>query len=254
MNESEYAEIYTAINASNIKSLSKRYGVHEKILTMILNQKIVRGVRQRSHEIKKNSQAIKERWIGGDEILFIARELDFPPALISSILLKELGFSDNGKKKAFRDPSLIKEPRLRSEVIKALNEDTIYSPTAHKIQIARGRLGETILSEWLAEKKIEYTAERIEKEPNTKTPDFLLHRVLRINDHQVRWIESKASFGDAELHNYYMEKQYSSYLERLGDGMVVYWYGCLETIKNVKPKLFVVDYTFFPKQYTRLFE
>ncbi|MFQ5815870.1 MAG: TPD domain-containing protein [Candidatus Hydrothermarchaeaceae archaeon] len=52
-----------------------------------------------------------------------------------------------------------------------------------------------------------------------------------------------------------MEKQYSSCLEMFGGGMVVYWYGYVETIREIEPRLFVVDHDFFPESHTKgLFE
>jgi hypothetical protein len=251
MKESEYNKVYNCISFANIQSLSNHYGIPKDILSIILNQKIVRDVRRRYFEIQKKSYSIKKQWTAGEKILSIANGMNFPPALICSLLLKELGFSSKSTKKALKDPLSIHDKRLRSEVLEALREDFVYSPAAHRIQIARGKLGELVLSRWLTDEKISFIPERLAQKANTKTPDFLLEDVVRINDHAVKWIESKASFGDVELHKYYLEKQYSSCVEMFGDGMTVYWYGFVDSIKDLEPRLLVVDHSFFPKSYTK---
>ncbi len=250
MEASEYHELYKRLDSSNIQSLSKYYRIQEAVLTIILHQKIVRDVRRHSQEIKKNSHMIKNLWENGEEILSISKKLNFPPTLIASILLKEFGFSDKGRKRALKDPSNINDLRLRSEVVAALKEDEIYSPSAHRIQFARGKLGESIISNWLIERRIAFKPEAASRGTGIKTPDFVIEDTMTIDDRSVNWIESKASFGDEELHKYYIKKQYSSCLNMFGEGMIIYWYGFIKIIEEIEPRLFIVDHNFFPESNT----
>ncbi len=50
----------------------------------------------------------------------------------------------------------------------------------------------------------------------------------------VNWIESKALFGDEELHARYLVEQLHPYWNRYGPGMVIYWHGFVEEIAEKK--------------------
>lgn len=63
-----------------------------------------------------------------------------------------------------------------------------------------------------------------------KTPDLLLALPCMFRDIPIQWIESKASFGDMDSHKKYIRDQLSSYANRFGSGIVIYWFGYLETI------------------------
>lgn len=47
-----------------------------------------------------------------------------------------------------------------------------------------------------------------------KTPDFKLEVPIAIDGFIIHWIESKALFGDEDVHKDYMKHQYSSYWNR----------------------------------------
>ncbi len=49
----------------------------------------------------------------------------------------------------------------------------------------------------------------------------------------MNWIESKALFGDEKTHAEYIESQLSSYWNRYGPGMVIYWHGFVEEITSL---------------------
>lgn len=67
-----------------------------------------------------------------------------------------------------------------------------------------------------------------------KTPDLLLAVQCLYNGIAINWIESKASFGDPDSHSKYMRDQLSSYQNRFGTGIVIYWFGYHEDIGNMK--------------------
>jgi len=105
-------------------------------------------------------------------------------------------------------------------------------------------MGEDLIHEWLESCDLEFITESdMSKEPNTKTPDFLLSEPYKIEGIDVRWIESKAVFADEKEHNRYQLKQFSFYEDLFGPGMVVYWYGFLDTL--VPNNYMITDYTFF---------
>lgn len=63
-----------------------------------------------------------------------------------------------------------------------------------------------------------------------KTPDLKLALPCLYRGVTIQWIESKASFGDMDSHKKYIRDQLSSYGNRFGAGIVIYWFGYLETI------------------------
>ena len=61
----------------------------------------------------------------------------------------------------------------------------------------------------------------------SKTPDFYFEEPVEFLGRELKWIESKALFGDPRSHELYWKKQYSKYYEMFGNGLVVYWLGCV---------------------------
>ena len=70
-----------------------------------------------------------------------------------------------------------------------------------------------------------------------KTPDIWLQVPVAVLDRHapggpawrlVAWIDSKATFGDDRIHAKQQEEQYSTYVNRYGPGLVIYWFGALE--------------------------
>ncbi len=49
---------------------------------------------------------------------------------------------------------------------------------------------------------------------------------------KIKWIESKALFGDFKTHWIYSKKQYSQYFNLFGRGFVVYWFGCVDGLNG----------------------
>jgi len=158
--------------------------------------------------------------------------LNLTPVMRIRILLKAIGFSRSEIKKSLNNPSKVEDERIEDLIWRSLFTDYIYSPLAVKHQFARGKLGEAIIKEWLEHKRIEFRDEYEMRGESKKTPDFFFPDPIRVNRKKIRWIESKALFGDPKTHRVYSKKQYLRYKEMFGDGYVVYWFGYVRGLNS----------------------
>ena len=62
----------------------------------------------------------------------------------------------------------------------------------------------------------------------------------------INWIDSKAMFGDEETHVNDVLPQVVSYVNRYGPGLVIYWFGYVDSIANQDPQITILDH--FPEQ------
>lgn len=82
--------------------------------------------------------------------------------------------------------------------------------------------------------------EQLRKFGYDKTPDVKLEIPVAIDGFIIHWIESKAVFGSEEVHSDYVKNQYSSYWNRFGPGLVIYFFGYLENIVESSNKRFII--------------
>lgn len=66
----------------------------------------------------------------------------------------------------------------------------------------------------------------------------------------VRWIDSKAMFGDWQTHAKDNREQFESYVNRFGPGLVIYWFGFDEAVANCYEDVSVARE--FPKELVSL--
>ncbi|MCL7411039.1 MAG: C15orf41 family protein [Methanosarcinaceae archaeon] len=227
-----YLKIRDSLNSSeDVEHVSEDIAQPVGVITAILSQKIVSNVKKTHGRIKSKSKWLLLEWDRGDTILNIANRNNIPATLMASIILKEMGHSKKYINEMFNDPNNIQEKRLKDEIVQALNSDYFFSPQAHQIQTEKGKMGESVIEKWLNDNNIEYRNENDLRDSGaTKTPDCVLNEPLNIDGTEVSWIESKALFGDEAEHKHYSKKQFKHYEEEYGQGMVVYWYGYLDSL------------------------
>ncbi len=227
-----YSKIRDSLNSSDdIERISKDFSQPVGVISAILSQKIVSNVKKTHGRIKSKSKKHTLEWNRGDAILNIATKNNIPATLMASMILKEMGHSKKYINGMFKDPNRIQTQRLKDEVVQALNSDYFFSPRAHQIQTKKGKMGENVIERWLDSHNIEYRNENELRDSGvTKTPDCVLDEPLNIDGTEVSWIESKALFGDEAEHKHYSNKQFKHYEKEFGPGMVVYWYGYLDSI------------------------
>ncbi len=198
------------------------------MLLSILQQKKVESVKRKYHVFASRLDDIVDYW---KRRRSFPRWLTLTPVMKVRLLLKGLGFSAKAINKALRNPEEVDDERLASVIRRAVVRDYVYSPLAAKLQSSKGKLGERMLEEILQEFGVEFKTEKELRGEFSKTPDFYLEEPLILDGNELKWIESKAMFGDPRTHEMYEKKQYSRYRELFGYGIVVYWAGCVEGIE-----------------------
>lgn len=247
MEKTEYRRLYDVLNNySDIARVAEKTGHDEELLLVLYTQKTVRMVTKRFYKVKHRVPNLLAKWNRGTSFMGLSRELRFPPILTAYLLLQESKVSRKRFWEYVRNPDKIKDNRLRREIAEAVKHDMVYSPEGNELQYERGKMGEKRLCDWLDRQNLEYQTEEEIKGTHQKTPDALLKKPIRTNGMKVKWIESKASFGDEIEIRRNTKKQLRAYTEMFGQGIVVYWFGFIEGVHNPKNVL-IVDETFFEK-------
>jgi hypothetical protein len=229
MDRKTYDRIHASVkNIDDIEKLSLEYGYPKGVIGTILNQKIVNHVKRNFHNMKEHSPNNLRLWKKGKSIVEISGTYRFPPTLVISNLLQQMGYQ---KKYTFNHLNELPDRRLAREIREGLESDPFYSPWAHHMYAQRGQMGEEIIAEWLDGINVSYLTEDEMRNRNfSKTPDFLLEKPLEINQQKVHWVESKAVFGNHTEHEHYITRQFDEYRDLYGSGLIIYWYGYLDDI------------------------
>lgn len=231
MDKTRYEEIYQSLrDITDVGPVAKKFEIHPGIAYTILSQKTVTMVKSNFSNLKRSGPEQLEQWNSGKTIVEMAGINRIPATLMASLILKELNIP---KKIAFNSPERLQSSRLSKEITEALQKDHFFSPHAHSLQLEKGKMGEEIILFWLKAHKIDFfTEDQLREQSMSKTPDFLLPEPFTLEGKKVSWIESKAMFGDEQEHKYYMKKQFNHYEQMYGQGLVVYWYGFLNTLES----------------------
>ncbi len=247
MKKTEYKRLSDELNCiEDINRLAKSTGQDRELLLVLYTQKTVRLATKRFYKVKNRAKSLLKKWNEGTSFLSLSRELKFPPILTAYLLLLENNIPRKRFWELVKNPKIIKDNRLKREILEIVNNDIVYSPEGNENQYERGKEGERRLCEWLDKQNLKYRTENEIKGQYTKTPDALLSVPFRTNGMSVHWIESKASFGDeVEIHRN-TKKQLRAYTELFGEGIVVYWFGFIEGVHPPKNVL-IVDSSFFEK-------
>lgn len=236
-----YQQVYGKLNGlGDIELIYRQTGMDKELLLVMLTQKIVRETRRRYYRVKARIGYFSRLWEAGDSIVKIAEEIRFSPVLLGGMLLSVQGIGRKTYHRMVLNPGTAPTPRLKKELAEVEAADVVYSKWGFDVQVARGKKGERKLYEWLDAAGIRYkTEEDLKKLHYKKTPDALLDSPVVINGRTVRWIDSKATFGDYEEQNRNERKQLDIYVEMFGEGMVVYWFGILENLKH-NPSIYLI--------------
>lgn len=232
MKYEEYKDIYFRLKKpGDIDHLAKSMGLDRELLLVLYTQRTVRDATRRYHIVKGQTSQILRKWRSGKSIVSLAHELNFPPILLAMLVFQANGIQRKTFWKYIREPSRCPNQRIKKEIQKINEADIIYSPAGMEVQEKRGQWGEKLLQEWLDIHGLEYRTEADLRGEYPKTPDALLAEPIELNGVVIKWIESKASFGDEIELRKNVRKQLKPYTELFGNGAVVYWFGYIEGIE-----------------------
>jgi hypothetical protein len=237
----EYKELYNELATyEDIHRLQGERGLDRELLLVIYTHRVSRDATRRYYTVLNHVNEMQKEWRQGKSYSDIARKWRFPPVLIAQMIEKHKNTSRRAFWDGFRRPEEISDPRIRREVVEAMNEDWVYSPRGGEIQRERGIRGEARLHDWLDKFHIPYRTEKDLRGRFSKTPDALLGNLIGLAGHRVQWIESKANFGDDVEIRRNVKKQLVPYVNMFGEGVVVYWYGYVRDTENV-PGIVIMD-------------
>jgi len=228
----------------DIDRLHESTGMERELLLIIYQQKVSRDATRRYYKVKARVPKLYREWKSGTSLLRIAHDHGFPPVLMAYMVLLEAKVPRKQFWKYVRDPTTIRDARLRREIKDLVDHDLVYAPEANARQAERGREGEELLYNWLNNLGVTYRTEKDLRQISTKTPDALLDRPLKYNGREIHWIESKANFGDYQEISRNLRKQLLPYTQLFGPGLVVYWYGYVSDAKT-PPEIVLASREFF---------
>ncbi|XP_033334038.1 CDAN1-interacting nuclease 1 [Megalopta genalis] len=180
-------------------------------------------------------------------LLRLAKDLSVPPALLAKNILEkhceihDHSVSRNEIGKLFRDTTLIQDKDLAYEVYLCVLYDNVYGPIADATGVSVGQEYELKLQNYLTEHNLAFRNEEyLRSRGYDKTPDFKLEVPIAVNGFIINWIESKARFGNLEIHHKYIKEQFLSYWNRFGPGLVIYWFGFIDILSESSEKRFII--------------
>ncbi|MFZ1023892.1 MAG: C15orf41 family protein [Thermoplasmata archaeon] len=229
MDRETYRRLFDQLaTVEDVHRLAHAEQFDEELLLVIHTHRVTRDATRRFYVVKRQAAHLASQWRRGRSLLEIAREWKFPPVLMGQIMLAELKVPRKKVWQTFLHPEQAPDRRIRTEVEQLLAEDMIYSPRGMELQRERGRKGEERLYRWLEQHGIGYRTEVDLRGKYAKTPDALLDHPIIFYGQKLKWIESKANFGDDVELRKNLKRQLGPYTELFGEGAVVYWYGYID--------------------------
>ncbi len=118
------------------------------------------------------------------------------------------------------------EPALFAAEVQRCMELGDTGPLCEIVRANMGREHESILAQRLLAIGASFLADGAQNAINlTKTPDALLTSEVVVDGVVIKWVESKALFGDPATMGEHFSTQLIPYRDRYGPGLVIYWSG-----------------------------
>lgn len=170
-------------------------------------------------------------------MLRIAIEERFSPVSLCRVLIAAK-YSDSPKfmcQYMLNNPRFIPDAHFSQNVSHCMYNDNYDGQIADIIRRTIGEDYEQRLKKFATDSGMAfYDEDYLRRHEYDKTPDLKLAVPCMYKGCIINWIESKASFGDMESHLRYVSEQLSSYTNRFGAGVVIYWFGYLDKVQHCR--------------------
>ena len=201
---------------------ARALGVGAEGLASLWHQRRGAAARARAAAARRRAPELAAAWRGGDSLASVAARFDVDDDAAARVI------HDAVEGRKLVKASDIRDARLRNEV-KALG----CFGEAARGAAARREIGleyERLLRRALERSGVPFEDEdALRARGFARTPDVLLTVPLGVLADGatvcVNWIDSKAMFGGSEVYERDHRSQLRSYVNRLGAGCVVYWFG-----------------------------
>lgn len=270
--QEKFYQIYQWIQSrTDLKQIAKTENISYDVLISIYFLKVKDETKKsyRFHQSPQQMAFYYSRYMKGESMVQISESIDLSPCLLARIILKihfqalleekeilnnnntsnsnnnnsnspssrnifpSENVSKNWITKCLNNPNIIEDERLRKEIEDCILADDSYSPLMEKFRNRIGVEYEFLLHERLNNLGILFLSEEETRQHGyPKTPDATLITPILVGSYPVTWIESKATFGDPESHQDYAQRQFRPYYNRHGPGLVIYWFGFVEELKE----------------------
>lgn len=241
----------TVADAEHLAIAHRSEGLSYNALLSILARKVDAHVKATigHHRRPEVAREYVRRFEAGESLLTLATSVELPPTMLARVVLESRLGLRKGREvgQLLRQPQLIPgdsdgaTARLRRDVALAVDGDPHCGPHIDTCRRLAGLEYEVLLAQKLRALGVPFLAEEsLRQRGDAKTPDALLPVPLLVRGRVVHWIDSKATFGDAESHAEYRATQFASYLHRFDAGLVLYWFGYDASI-DTDPRLVLDD-------------
>uniref|UniRef100_A0A182Y167 CDAN1-interacting nuclease 1 n=1 Tax=Anopheles stephensi TaxID=30069 RepID=A0A182Y167_ANOST len=185
--------------------------------------------------VKEFQTLAKQTPTAQDILQKMAIEWRIPSTVLCRIFLAKF-YPDASKSEInemLRMPDLIPDSLLAVNVSCCLYSEIMDGPITDLVRRFIGEEYEVRLKKMAREAgMVFYDEGDLRRTGYDKTPDLKMAVPFMYRGQVINWIESKASFGDMDSHKRYVKDQLSSYGNRFGPGIVIYWFGYVESIAD----------------------
>ncbi|KAJ1450294.1 hypothetical protein M885DRAFT_571438 [Pelagophyceae sp. CCMP2097] len=246
-------------------------GVGFESLASIWHQRHSQRVRKTAHLHRGKAQEYAARWRNGESLLAVSRSCRFAPVLLARLVVEIVcNVPKRRVGELVRAPASISDARLRGDVSECVAHDAHCAPRHDASRLRIGIEYELLLQDHLERRAIPFEHEDdLRLRGFAKTPDVLLVIPLGVTISRadlplgsqagassaacetaraksddlaiVNWIDSKAMFGSPDVFESEHEAQLLSYVNRLGPGAVIYWFGFASSLQARHPDVLVLD-------------
>lgn len=238
---------------SSAASLGSGCGLEESLKSLWHQVNAIK-VRRSAHLHRAKMKEYCAAWREGESLVDISRRIDFPPSLLARLVVEtQLGIQKKQVGELVRHPERLADERLRRELEESLKVDEHYSPTHDAARHNVGIEYEMLLRRELDRRKLPFQHEDDLRDRGfAKTPDVLLTLPLGYlvtsssSDRTkalsvINWIDSKAMFGAPAVYDADHRRQLLAYVNRLGAGAVIYWFGFADALQDIDSDILLLS-------------